>query len=266
MRFLLLALIFSGPYALAQSTLQAHPNPLDGSVADTLELRPASTVPVSVDSLQFESLESGFGPTGWFFSFSVHSGNNEQPGNDRQVGLIECYPRGFSPEGHPCVVQSGQGEQPFGTTLAPSDTLLLYGFELGCFRCAVPTRSSQDDVLFIYSGGEPEPLRVPILNIRFVNTENPPRPTNFHVVSYPNPTRDRVSLDITVSSLTDVQIEVLNVTGQRVAGPIKRVLAAGTHAIVIPLARASAGTYYLAIRSTDGTTVERIHRAIVLLR
>lgn len=252
--------MLSTPLVVAQQPLSVSPNPFDGSVADTLELRNASTVSVPIDSLQFDSLDSGFGPTGWFFSFSVN------PGGDEQIGLIECYPRGFSPENRPCVVQSGQGDQTFGITLAPSETLLLYGFELGCFRCVAPTHTSQEDTLFIYSGGKSEPLRVPILNIRFVNTEELSRPTNFRVVSYPNPTRDRISLNATVPSFTDVEIEVVNVVGQRVAGPVRRTFAAGTHTLLLPLDALPAGTYHLIIRSTDGAIAERTHRAIVLLK
>ncbi|MEO1075303.1 MAG: T9SS type A sorting domain-containing protein, partial [Bacteroidota bacterium] len=235
------------------------PNPFDVLRADVLTISNNGPFDITLDSLNFTSL-SGYTAIGWVVDYQWVDDGRVVRGSALCSNTGHGFSVGCEDWGNTA------GRHLFGRMLAPADSVSITRLEAGCFICASSAPWTFEDTLLVYSGGLPRPQAVPILNYEVVSTERSLPETTVQVSAYPNPTRNRISLDVTVPSFTDMLIDVVNVVGQRVAGPVRQTLTAGTHTLLLPLDGLPAGTYHLIIRSTDGAIAERTHRSIVVLK
>jgi len=63
------------------------------------------------------------------------------------------------------------------------------------------------------------------------------------VWAYPNPTRDRTTIGVSLDEASDVRVTVYDALGRQVVGPVERRLDAGVHGVEVPVARLGSGLY-----------------------
>lgn len=79
--------------------------------------------------------------------------------------------------------------------------------------------------------------------------------------SYPNPTRQRATIEYAVPKEADVTLEVYDVLGRRVARLVDETKRAGTHSIELDASRLPSGTYFYRMRAGDFV---KTHRMVVV--
>ncbi|MBL4587332.1 MAG: T9SS type A sorting domain-containing protein [Flavobacteriales bacterium] len=75
---------------------------------------------------------------------------------------------------------------------------------------------------------------------------------------YPNPTDGNINLSITVEANTKLQVEVLNVVGEKVVEQNIGYKSVGKHSINMDLGSIASGIYFLRIQTETGSTVRRL--------
>lgn len=247
---LLLALGFTTA-AHAQHTIEAFPNPYDEAVADTLVLRNVGTEPVTLDSLRFAS-SLDWDATFWGAGYIAYLDGEEHR------GFMDCPGDPF----FPCHDYDGHL---VGASLAPTDPIAIYGLVAYCGICR-GGGWTVDDTLLIYAGGAPEPLVVEILNgIVSVSTEGVAPVASHAVDVYPNPAQHRATVRVNVPAASEIEVRTYDGLGRLVAGPERRTVGAGEHAVPLSLAGLAAGVYHVEVRATGPAGEWRSQRVVVVL-
>ncbi|GAB5537813.1 MAG: hypothetical protein Rubg2KO_40620 [Rubricoccaceae bacterium] len=83
--------------------------------------------------------------------------------------------------------------------------------------------------------------------------------------AYPNPARDEISIEVTVSASSDVTVGLYDTTGRRVATRTLR-LEPGAHNVEIGTSELAAGTYVYSVSAQSGSQTAESSRQITIVR
>jgi len=102
-------------------------------------------------------------------------------------------------------------------------------------------------------------------NLQIVSVETGEDPAislQFDASLFPNPLNPTTTLRLEIPEQMRVQVEVVSLTGQRIAAVVDRQFEAGTHTVPVNLSGQSSGVYFLLVRGEERTFI----RKMVLLR
>ncbi len=95
------------------------------------------------------------------------------------------------------------------------------------------------------------------ISVSFVGVKNVV-PTSENISVYPNPAKDEATLSFSLTDNSDVQVQVVDVTGRVMNTVANEKLDAGTHTFTLNTASYAAGVYNVMIHTEGGTTTERL--------
>ena len=119
----------------------------------------------------------------------------------------------------------------------------MAGTQSDVIKIEITTEDPVIEVIMTFSGSQ-------ILGVRNANPELEAG------VVYPNPVTDKATINIKLESVSQVTIELYNLTGQRVFHQVKRI-GAGETAIIIPASQLRNGLYSLRIYTDSGLSLTR---------
>lgn len=113
-----------------------------------------------------------------------------------------------------------------------------------------------DQTIFLYDGNESKwyfTNNAPIIRLNFENTLGVNELDNTIALNvYPNPAKDQVNVSFALNNGSDVQVEVIDITGKVVAAVNNSNLTAGSQNISVNTSDFAAGSYTVIVKHNEG--------------